>query len=479
MDDHRDVYRDDFREAYRDDHRDAYRDDHRDAYRDDHRDAYRDDPRDRPRDRRRDTTRDDPRDRRSPPRRRRRGRGWLAVGIVAAIIAAVAGLGYEQLSRPLPAWAESLVMLSPAQPAGPGFTWPSVRESAVAVSGLPGAWDSGAQDEVPIASVTKMMTAYLVLRDHPLTGTDDGPALTVTAADAATYQSDVANGDSVAAVAAGESLTEREALEGLMLPSADNIAAMLADWDAGSTSSFLAKMNAEARALGMNHTDYTDPSGLAASTVSTAHDQLILVQKAMAIPAFAAIVGLQSAVIPVAGTVTNFNYDVGRDGVIGVKTGSDTAAQGCWAFAAQRVIGGTEHVVYGVVLGASAAGNSTATPALVNAALTSGVSLADQAPTVIRKVTVLPAGTLVARIWVPWSKTPVAVVTARALTGLEVPGTTVSVHVTEAAARSSFPAGQQVGQAWVTGLTGGTSSTDLVTEGASGSPSIMWRLLRR
>jgi D-alanyl-D-alanine carboxypeptidase (penicillin-binding protein 5/6) len=368
-------------------------------------------------------------------------------------------------------------MLSPAQAAGPGFAWPSVRESAVAVSGLPGAWDSGAQAEVPIASVTKMMTAYLVLRDHPLTGTGDGPSLTVTAADATLYQSDLANGDSVAAVAAGESLTEREALEGLMLPSADNIAHMLAVWDAGSVSSFLAKMNAEARALGMNHTDYTDPSGLAASTVSTAHDQLILVQKAMAIPAFAAIVGLQSAVIPVAGTITNFNYDVGKDGVIGVKTGSDSAAQGCWAFAAQRVIGGTEHVVYGVVLGASA-GGSNATPALVNAALTAGVSLADQAPTVIRKVTVLPAGTVVARIWVPWSKTSVAVVTTRALTGLEVPGTSVSLHVTAPAPASSFTAGQRVGEVSVTGLTGGTS-TDLVTQAASGSPSLTWRLLHR
>jgi D-alanyl-D-alanine carboxypeptidase (penicillin-binding protein 5/6) len=395
---------------------------------------------------------------------------------VVLLIAAVAGLGWMRVSRPLPALSESLVMLNPEKPAGPGFTFPSVRESAVAVDGLPGTWDSGGQTEVPIASVTKMMTAYIVLRDHPLTTADDGPAITVTAADAATYQSDLANGDSVAAVAAGESLTERQALEGLMLPSADNIAALLAVWDAGSTSAFLTKMNAQARALGMNHTDYTDPSGLAASTVSTAHDQLILVQKAMAIPAFAQIVGLRSAVIPVAGTITNFNYDVGRGGVIGVKTGSDSAARGCWAFAAQRTVGGTQHVVYGVVLGASA-GGSTATPALVNAALTAGVSLADQAPTVIRKVTVLPAGTVVARIWVPWSKTSVAVVTANDITGLEGPGTSASVHVSASAPTSSFTAGQRVGEAWITGLSGASGAVNLVVEAGSGTPSLTWRLL--
>jgi D-alanyl-D-alanine carboxypeptidase (penicillin-binding protein 5/6) len=321
-----------------------------------------------------------------------------------------------------------------------------------------------------------MMTAYLVLRDHPITSSDDGPTITVTAADAATYQSDLANGDSSAAVAAGETLTERQALEALMLPSADNIAALLAAWDAGSTSAFADKMNAEARSLGMDHTDYTDPSGLASSTVSTARDQLLLVQKAMAIPAFADIAGMRSAVIPVAGTITNFNYDVGENGVIGVKTGSDSAAQGCWAFAARRVIGGIERVVYGVVLGASA-GGSSATPALVNAALTAGVSIADQAPKVIRQVTVLPAGTVVARVWVSWRKDPVLVVTTRALTGLALPGTSILLHVSASVPPSSFTAGQPVGNASVSGLVG-TASTPLVTASASGTPSLTWRLLR-
>jgi D-alanyl-D-alanine carboxypeptidase (penicillin-binding protein 5/6) len=352
-----------------------------------------------------------------------------------------------------------------------------VRESAVTVSGLPGTWDSGAQPEVPIASVTKMMTAYIVLRDHPLADGDEGPPITVTATDAATYQSDAASGDSAAAVAAGETLTERQALEALLLPSADNIAALLAVWDAGSISAFADKMNAQARSLGMSHTDYTDPSGLAPSTISTARDQLLLVQKAMAIPAFADIVGMRSAVIPVAGTITNFNYDVGENGVIGVKTGSDSAARGCWAFAARRVIGGTERVVYGVVLGAPA-GGSNATPALVNAALTAGVLIADQAPKVIRLVTVLPAGTVVARLWVPWRKDPVALVTTRALTGLSLPGTSIQLHVSAPVPRSSFTAGQRIGQAWVTGLAG-TSSTALVTDATSGSPSLTWRLLHR
>src|SRR5262249_34822726 len=156
-------------------------------------------------------------------------------------------------------------------------------------------WSSGGETEVPTASVAKIMTAYIVLRDHPLAADADGPEITVSAEDAPEYHSDVAHGDSTAKVAQGEGLTEQERLEALdvlMLPSADNIAMLLADWDDGSVDAFAAKMNEVARSLGMNHTDYTDPSGLAASTVSTAKDQLILVQKAMTIPAFARIVAM-------------------------------------------------------------------------------------------------------------------------------------------------------------------------------------------
>src|SRR5258707_15034669 len=129
------------------------------------------------------------------------------------------------------------------------------------------------------------MTAYLILRDHPLTGDAQGQSIPVTQADVAEYQSDVANGNSNAAVAAGENPAERKALEALMLPSADNIAMLLARWDAGSRDAFVAKMNARAKALGMSgDTTYTDPSGLDATTVSTARDQLIVVRAAMEIP---------------------------------------------------------------------------------------------------------------------------------------------------------------------------------------------------
>jgi D-alanyl-D-alanine carboxypeptidase (penicillin-binding protein 5/6) len=152
-------------------------------------------------------------------------------------------------------------------------------------------------------------------------------------------------------IAAGEQLTERQALQALLLPSANNIAAVLARWDAGSVDRFVARMNATARSLGMTHTRYTDPSGYDDATVSTAADQVRIVDRAMRLPVFASIVATPSATLPVAGTVHNTNTLLGHDGFVGVKTGSTAAAGGCFAFRAIRWIDGKRTTITGVVLG--------------------------------------------------------------------------------------------------------------------------------
>jgi D-alanyl-D-alanine carboxypeptidase (penicillin-binding protein 5/6) len=146
-------------------------------------------------------------------------------------------------------------------------------------------------------------------------------------------------------------LTELQALQALLLPSANNIAAVLARWDAGSTGRFVTRMNATARALGMAHTRYTDPSGFDEATVSTAADQVRLVGRAMSLPVFASIVATPSATLPVAGTVHNTDHLLGQDGFVGVKTGNTDAAGGCFAFRAIRSVGGKQTTITGVVLG--------------------------------------------------------------------------------------------------------------------------------
>ena len=280
----------------------------------------------------------------------------IRVGVLLVVVAAIAAaLGY---------WSLASSPSTPASPVdGPGSehraalgkalpstVWPADGQAAAQI-GQSQVHAGPNQHPAAIASVAKVMTAYLVLRDHPLLPGQDGPTITLTDADAADTDRRRRQQESVVSVAAGEQLTELQALQALLLPSANNIAAVLARWDAGSASRFVARMNAAARSLGMTRTRYTDPSGYDDATVSTAADQVRLVDRAMRLPVFASIVATPSATLPVAGTVHNTNRLLGRDGFVGVKTGNTNAAGGCFAFRTIRWIDGKRTTVTGVVLG--------------------------------------------------------------------------------------------------------------------------------
>ena len=238
-----------------------------------------------------------------------------------------------------------------AHRAVPSDVWPDAGQAAFTETGQSQIHAGPDQHPAPIASVAKVMTAYVVLRDHPLPAGEDGPTLTLTDDDVADTDLRRGRGESVVSIAAGEELTERQALLALLLPSANNIAPVLARWDAGSVAGFVDRMNATARSLGMTHTRYTDPSGFDDATVSTAADQVRIVLAAMRLPAFAGIVATPSAWLPVAGIVHTTDGLLGHDGFVGVKTGSDDAAGGCFAFRAIRRIDGRETAITGVVLG--------------------------------------------------------------------------------------------------------------------------------
>jgi serine-type D-Ala-D-Ala carboxypeptidase (penicillin-binding protein 5/6) len=271
----------------------------------------------------------------------------IAIGlVVVAAIAAIRGHQWRRSSPP----AQTVEALRSERPFRMSV-WPSYGQAAFVLTGRSPLRTSPNQHAAPIASVAKVMTAYLVLRDHPLQPGREGPSITLTDADVADTGRRRDRDESVVPVAAGERLTELQALQALLLPSANNIAAVLARWDRGSVARFVVRMNATARSLGMTRTRYTDPSGYDDATVSTAGDQVRIVERAMRLPVFASIVATASAALPVAGTVRNTNTLLGRDGFVGVKTGSDAAAGGCFAFRAVRWIDGKRTTITGVVLG--------------------------------------------------------------------------------------------------------------------------------
>ena len=228
--------------------------------------------------------------------------------------------------------------------------WPSAGSAAVVIPSLGVAQASNA-DVVPIASLTKLMTAYVALRALPLAPGTSGPCLVVNDADVAQYLYMKADGQSYAAVAAGERLCESDLLNGLLVPSANNYAVMLATMVSGSLAPFVARMNATARSLGLDHTHYVEPSGYKAGNVSTALEQAELAARLMRSALVRAIVDQPSVTLPVAGTLDSFTPDVGVDGVIGVKSGRTDAAGGCVAMAMTFATGPVTRVLYAVVLG--------------------------------------------------------------------------------------------------------------------------------
>jgi D-alanyl-D-alanine carboxypeptidase (penicillin-binding protein 5/6) len=207
------------------------------------------------------------------------------------------------------------------------------------------------QRPVPIASVAKVMTAYLVLEHHPLRAGDSGRRFVVGQRDVVDTEKRRRGGQSVVGVRAGERLTERDALMAILLPSANNIAVLVARQVSGSVASFVAEMNRTARALGMSHTTYTDPSGYDDGTVSTALDQLRLAQVVAKDKTLAAMMATRTHWLPVAGEVTNTNALLGHDGFVGMKTGSDAAAGGCLMFRAVWPTESGNRSLIGVVLG--------------------------------------------------------------------------------------------------------------------------------
>jgi D-alanyl-D-alanine carboxypeptidase (penicillin-binding protein 5/6) len=310
------------------------------------------------------------------------------------------------------------------------------------------------------------MTAYLTLIEHPLAAGEEGFSVTITPADVAEERDRVALNESTLSVRAGERISERQALQALLLPSANNIAALLAAHASGGPVAFVARMNATALELGMTSTTYTDSSGFDATTVSTAADQLKLARAAMRKPIFAAIADESSAKLPVAGRVANVNALVGRDGYVGVKTGSDSWAGGCLMFAKQVTVGGRRWTVLGVVLGQRQG-------ALVEAVLARARRLGDSVAAALHVETALPAGTtaLVARSADGQST---AAATEGALRAIGWGGLVLSVQVVARAPVAQLRRGARMATVTVRGAR--TTTTYAAATRSLTSPSLSWRI---
>ncbi|MFJ4832356.1 serine hydrolase [Streptomyces sp. NPDC088747] len=318
----------------------------------------------------------------------RRVKIWTPLVVLLAVIFAVA-----QAVRPLPAAALTLTADSTYTFEGGtlDLPWPGQGQSAIEVEGVGSLGTDGKQTATPIASVAKIMTAYVILQEHPLKGDAGGEKITV---DQQAEDESKNVDESTAAMTKGQQFTERQMLQLLMIPSGNNAARLLARWDSDNKT-FVGKMNAAAEELGMTNTTYTDPSGLEKTTVSTATDQLKLAKKVMQNPVFAGIVGMASAKIPgLDGTIYNNNdLLVKQVGVTGLKTGSSTPAGGNLVWAATKTVKGKTQTVYGAVLGQNA-GTGKVWDSL-QLALTNSQKLIDKVQQGLTSATVVKKGDVV------------------------------------------------------------------------------------
>ncbi|MCX3286770.1 D-alanyl-D-alanine carboxypeptidase [Streptomyces sp. NEAU-H22] len=316
----------------------------------------------------------------------RRVKIWTPLVLLLVVVFAVV-----QSVRPLPAPTLELTAKDSYTFEGGkvDIPWPADGQAALDVQGIGTFGSSGEQKPVPIASVAKVMTAYVILRDHPLKSGQDGPKILID--QAAQDQSD-AGQESTVDVTKGDKITEREALESILIASANNVARLLARWDAGSEKAFVQKMNDAAKDLGMKNTTYTDPSGLNNTTVSTAVDQVKLAKAAMLQPAFREVATMMSYVDYKQKKHDNWNRLVGYNNVTGIKTGTTTSALGNLVFSARKDVNGEVHRIIGAVVRQPAGGPDNT---ILGAALHEGDKLIRAAQGALESATILKKGDVV------------------------------------------------------------------------------------
>ncbi|QEV64760.1 D-alanyl-D-alanine carboxypeptidase [Streptomyces spectabilis] len=277
----------------------------------------------------------------------RRFKIWTPLVALLAIVFAVV-----QAVRPLPDAKLTMTAKDTFSFGGgkPSIPWPADGQAAMDVDGIGTFGSSGKAKPVPIASIAKVMTTYLILRDHPIKKGTEGKTLTVDAEAQRHYEKGKPENESVVKVTEGQKIKQYEALQAVMLPSANNVARMLARWDSGGDEKkFVAKMNETAKELGMTNTHYTDPSGLDKTTVSTAEDLVKLGRVAMENPTFKEI-ARQPKYDDLNGDEQKNYFGLVPTVAIGIKTGTTTAAGGNILFAAEKRVGGKTHVIIGAAL---------------------------------------------------------------------------------------------------------------------------------
>lgn len=321
----------------------------------------------------------------------------LAFLLTAAVFLSAGG--YWLYQRPLPLVRAEVIIPQSSTSEAIKLPWPAYGQAAFGAVGFGVLDKKNSSKAAPIASVAKAITALAILKERPLVLEQQGPLITITEADIQLYRDYLAKDGSVIPVSAGQEISLYQALQAMLLPSANNIADTTASWAFGSVNNYNDYANQFVKTLGMTQTTVADASGFSPKTVSTAEDLILLGEAVLGNPVLARIVNQSEANFPGVGTIKNVNWLLGVDGILGIKTGNTEEAGGCYLFGAKRSIGGQSVTVIGAILGAPTR----------NVAMGDSRVLIQAADQGFEVVTAVKAGQTVGRYNLPWGGSAEAV----------------------------------------------------------------------
>lgn len=391
----------------------------------------------------------------------RRFFGFLLISVLV-----LASAGYWLYQRPLPTvQAEVLASQLPVSEEIQ-LPWPGYGQAAFGAVGFGVLEKYNTSQPAPIASVAKAITALAIVEQKPLKLNQSGPSITITEADVQLYRDYLAKNGSVIPFNAGQQISQYQALQAMLLPSANNVADTTARWAFGSVENYVEYANLLVKKLGMKQTMVADASGFSPNTVSTAEDLVILGEAVLKNSVLAEIVNQSEAVLPGVGPVANVNWLLGQDGILGIKTGNTDEAGGCYLFAAKRIVGGQSVTVIGAVLGAPTR----------NVAMEDSRRLIQAADAGFEFATAVKENQLVGRYDLPWGGD----VEARSSDELKVLNWKGDSLVTDTdLANLTAPKSQSSTVGSVKAGNGdGAKSVAIVLDEAAPPPSLMWRLFR-
>ena len=395
-------------------------------------------------------------------RRRRRLARTIAV---ASTLALAAGYTTVTLAAPLP--PATVVLDAPALVPPPPFTpaWPAGVAAAAGVvgHGSPLAGPDG-QRPVPIASIAKLVTALVVLDAMPLEPGQDGPSFTIGEQDLRYLAEVIAADGFFAEVRAGQRLTQLELLQGMLVPSANNLALTLAQRAFGDNDGYVRAARAWLDRHGLPGVVVTEPSGIDEANTASAADLVRLGMLALQHPVIAETIAMDAITLPVAGRLRNTNQLLGQPGVLGIKTGHTDAAGYCFLLTQRIEAGGEPRTVVVAILGA---------PGL-EARFALARQLAASAVAGFVPVSYVTAGAVLGTISTPWGGSS-ALLAQTGAAGVVWNGEAVSAHSSVDVRPPTAEAGMPVGTVSFD-YAGTRQQVRVVTAEPLRAPDAWWRL---